>query len=234
MEDDLYDSLTQRLTALETTVQSFSQLTVDLATVSQRLSDLEAKFGLLHDLTGDLEALPKQLDQISKMEALISRLEDNFAMISDVDTFTSLRDLLMEGKFKAADQRTADVLFGLINKDRDTITPDDIETFPVAPLRIIDRLWRKYSGDRFGLSVQLNVYRELGGDLNTLIAQDADLFVQFCDRIGWRQNGRFVVQDDWQASLESPVGFLPMTWWLTPYGLKIGNYILARLIKIGF
>ncbi|HEY9664021.1 MAG TPA: GUN4 domain-containing protein, partial [Allocoleopsis sp.] len=131
------------------------------------------------------------------------------------------------------DQETAKILFGAIHKTSDTITPSDIETFPIAPLRIVDRLWRKYSNDHFGLSIQLRIYQELGGNLNTLIAQDEALFFAFCDRIGWRKNGKLIVRENWEADLSAPQGFLPLTWWVTPYGLKIGNFILARLIKGG-
>lgn len=234
MEDDRYQALEQRLTALESQMESLNHLTGDLSTVSQRLADLEARFGLFNNLVGDISALPQQLDQLSKMEALIARLQDNFSMISDVDIFSHLRDLLAEGRFKEADQETANILFGVINKTAETITPSDIETFPIAPLRIVDRLWRKFSNDRFGLGIQLNIYRELGGDLNTLIAQDADLFLQFCDRIGWRQNGKMLTPENWEPSLSSPPGFLPASWWRTHYGLKSANYVLARLIKGGF
>ncbi len=173
-------------------------------------------------------------ERVTALEALVARLEDNFSMISDIDTFVHLRDYLAEGNFKEADRETAKILFGAINKTPDTISPSDIETYPIAPLRIVDRLWRKYSHDRFGLSTQLKIYRELGGNLNTLIAQDEALIFAFCDRIGWRQNGKFISQGDWEASLSSPEGCLPHTWWSTPYGLKIGNFILARLIKAGF
>lgn len=234
MEDDRYQALEQRLTTLESKMESFNHLTGDLSTVSQRLADLEARFALFNNLVGDLSALPQQLDQLSKMEALITRLQDNFSMISDVDIFSHLWDLLAEGRFKEADQETANILFGVINKTTETITPSDIETFPIAPLRIVDRLWRKFSNDRFGLSIQLNIYRELGGDLNTLIAQDADLFLQFCDRVGWRQNGKMLTPENWEPSLASPPGFLPASWWRTHYGLKSANYVLARLIKGGF
>jgi hypothetical protein len=209
MEDDRYDLLEQRLTALE------------------------SKLELLNNL-GDLSTLSQRLDRLADLEALITRLEDNFSMISDMDTFIHLRDLLAEGNFKAADQETANVLLGIINQTSETITPDDIENYPIAPLRIVDRLWRKYSSDRFGLSAQLNIYRELGGDLNTLIAQDADLFLQFCERIGWRQNGKMISLETWEPNLSSPVGALPAVWWRTHYGLKSANYVLARLIKGGF
>jgi hypothetical protein len=155
-------------------------------------------------------------------------------MIADIDTFVHLRDLLAEENFKAADRETANVLFGVINKSGETITPDDIENYPIAPLRIVDRLWRKYSNDHFGLSIQLNIYRELGGDINTLIAQDAELFLKFCDHVGWRQNGKILNPEAWEPSLSSPAGALPATWWRTHYGLKSANFVLARLIKGGF
>lgn len=202
--------------------------------LDQRLSALESKLESLNHLAGDLATLSQRVDRLSNLEALIDRLQDNFSMIADIDTFIHLRDLLAEGNFKAADQETANVLFGIINKTGATITPDDIETFPIAPLRIVDRLWRKYSNDRFGLSVQLNIYRELGGDLNTLIAQDTELFLKFCDRIGWRQNGKIVTAETWDPSISSPAGALPASWWRTHYGLKSANYVLARLIKGGF
>lgn len=209
-QDNRYELLDRRLTALESKVESLTSVTRDLSSLTQRL------------------------EQLSNMETLLTRLEDNFSMISDVDIFGHLRDCLAESNFKEADQETAKILFDAINKTADSITPDDIETFPVGPLRIVDRLWRKYSNDRFGFSIQLKIYKELGGDLNTLIAQDQELFVAFCDRVGWRQNGKFIMGDDWQAGISSPDGFLPLTWWVTPYGLKLANFILARLIKAGF
>lgn len=209
-QEERYHLLEQRLTALESQMQSFNHL------------------------AGTVETLSQQVAKLSTLEALIDRLQENFSIIADVDTFVHLKDLLSEGDFKAADQETANVLFGIINKTAETITPDDVENFPIAPIRIVDRLWRKYSNDRFGLSTQLNIYRELGGNLNSLIAQDEDLLFAFCDRVGWRQNGKFIFRENWEASLASPEGFLPLTWWVTPYGLKIGNFILARLIKGGF
>jgi len=208
-QDDRYDLLEQRLTALESRLESLSNL-------------------------GDLSTLSQRLERLTVLETLVTRLEDNFSMIADIDTFVHLRDLLAEGNFKAADRETAKVLFGIINKSGETITPDDIENYPIAPLRIVDRLWRKYSNDHFGLSVQLNIYRELGGDINTLIAQDADLFLKFCDRVGWRQNGKILNAETWEPGLSSPAGALPATWWRTHYGLKSANFVLARLIKGGF
>jgi len=211
-QDERYQLLSQRLTALESKIESLCLNT------EKREPATSSESG----------------DRLANLEALLTRLEDNFLLISDVDTFAPLRDLLAESNYKAADQETANILFGIINKTPETITPDDLETFPLSPLRIVDRLWQKYSNDRFGLSIQLNVYRELGGNLNSLIAQDTDLFFRFCDRIGWRQDGKFISPDSWEPSLSSPPGFLPAAWWRTHYGLKSANFVLARLIKGGF
>lgn len=204
--------------------------------LNQRLTALESKIEALcfNNEKKDPSTSSQSGDRLANLEALIARLEDNFLLIADIDTFAPLRDLLAEGNFKAADRETANILFDVISKTADTITPEDVETFPLSPLRIVDRLWRKYSQDRFGLSVQLKIYQELGGDLNTLIAQDEKLFFAFADRIGWRQNGKFILRENWEASLSSPEGFLPLTFWLTPYGLKFGNFILARLMEVGF
>jgi hypothetical protein len=206
----------------------------DYRLLERRLSALESQIESLNNVAKELSDLWQRVDRLAHLEALVARLEDNFSMISDIDTFVRLRDLLAAGNFKEADRETANILVAAINQTSNTITPADIEKFPIAPLRIVDRLWRKYSNDRFGLSIQLKIYRELGGNLNTLIAQDEELIFAFADRIGWRQNGKFIMQSNWEASLSSPEGFLPLTWWITPYGLKIGNFILARLIKVGF
>jgi hypothetical protein len=231
--DDRYSSLEQRVIALESKLEILNHLPEELSTLSERLTALESKLESLNPSSSNLAALTQRLEQLSNLEAMHDRFNDNFSMIADIDTFARLRDLLVEGDFKAADEETATTLFGIINKTADTITPDDIEAFPAAPIRIVDRLWRKYSNDRFGPSVQLKVYRELGGDLNSLIAQDEELFLAFCDRVGWRQNGKFIFGEAFEITPSSPEGFLPASWWKTPYGLKIANFILARLIKIG-
>ncbi len=208
--DQRYEVLEQRLVALEAKVESLSQ-----------------------PATGLTSGLPAG-DRLAHLEALVTRLEENFSLIADIDTFSHLRDLLAAGNFKAADQETAQILMNAIGKTLETIAPSDIETFPLAPLRIVDRLWRKYSSDRFGLSTQLKIYREVGGDFNTVIAQDEAVLLAFCERVGWRKDGKSILQSDWEASLASPAGFLPISWWRTPYGMKIGNFIMARLMKGGF
>jgi hypothetical protein len=89
--------------------------------LNQRLTTLESKIESLTSVAGDLSSLSERLERLSNMESLLTRLEDNFSMISDVDIFGHLRDCLAEGNFKEADQETAKILFNAINKTADTM-----------------------------------------------------------------------------------------------------------------
>lgn len=199
-----------------------------------RIQSLEATVTQLQEQVAQLTGLPNKVESLEKLEAKVNRYQAYFSMIADIDTFKPLQELLEQGDFKAADTETAKILYGFINKDANSITPTDIEEFPAAPLRIVDRLWQQYSQGRFGLSTQLSSYREIGGDINTLIAQDEALMIAFCDRVGWRKNDVYVIRQDWTITPETPTGFLPVRLWVTPYGLKLASFILARLIKVGF
>lgn len=201
--------------------------------LAHRIQALETEVLQLKQELAQFAHLAQTLELVPHLEANVNRYQAYFSMISDIDTFLPIQALLEKGDFKAADQETAKILYGIINQTPNSVTPSDIENFPAAPLRIVDRLWRQYSQDRFGLKVQLQIYQELGGNLNSLIAQDEDLVLAFADRIGWRKGGAFIYHGEWKITDQSPIGFLPFSLWITPYGLKVTNFILARLIKIG-
>ena len=65
-------------------------------------------------------------------------------------------------------------------------------------LQKIDALWSTYSRQHFGLSIQLKIYRELGGTRHF----DSGIWAKFWERVGWMYT-RF------NYSLNSPVGHLP-------------------------
>ncbi|MGB7563323.1 MAG: GUN4 domain-containing protein [Prochlorococcaceae cyanobacterium] len=182
-------------------------------------------------LEAALAALTAQLESLT---AQVQQHEENFSLVSDVARYLPLRDLLAAGRFQEADEQTQVILFDCINSSLDDVTPEEIETFPVTPLRILDQIWRSHSGGRFGFGVQLGIYRELGGTIDTLIAQDVDLYRAFCDRVGWRKDGQFIEPQDQDVSETAAAGALPRRCWSTPYGMKITNLILARLISAGF
>lgn len=64
---------------------------------------------------------------------------------------------------------------------------DDIDNFPCADLRTIDRLWVAASKGRFGFSVQKEIYQSLGGTRQ----YDEKIWEAFGDRVGWRKGGNW-------------------------------------------
>ena len=211
--------LLTRLSEIEAKLQQLSQL----STLSERVARLEEK----------LEQNPAQLSQPSgDISERVSRLEDQLIMVSDVDRYGKLRDLLAAGNFKEADRETTRVLLEVATKDRDSLTPEDIRKFPCSVLRIIDRLWLTYSKERFGFSVQARIYRDQGGTLDTLVAQDIKVIESLAERVGWLKNKKeqFSNYDNWDFTLEAPVGCFPANWWWpSPYGLKMVNFHFTRL-----
>ena len=86
---------------------------------------------------------------------------------------------------------------------------EDAENFPCKELRTIDNLWLEYSEGRFGISVQQEIYKNLGGTKQDLI-EDANVFGVFGDRVGWRKQGSWIYYKDLNYSLSAPTGQLPV------------------------
>ncbi|WP_094556073.1 GUN4 domain-containing protein [Synechococcus sp. 1G10] len=185
----------------------------------------------LHERVGALEAAVSALsERLHSLASQVLQHEESFALVSDVARYAPLRDLLAAGRFRDADVETANVLFDCINTTLENVTPEEIKTFPIGPLRIVDQLWRNHSDGKFGFSVQERLYRSLGGTLDTLIAQDVDLYQTFCDRLGWHSEGQFTEADGTDDISAMPEGALPRCCWFSSYGMKITNLLLVRLI----
>jgi len=80
-----------------------------------------------------------------------------------------------------------------------------MDNFPCEDLRTIDQLWVKYSGGRFGFSVQAKIYRELGGTRK----YNERVWDAFGDRVGWRVNNIWIYYKDVTFDLKAPHGHLP-------------------------
>jgi hypothetical protein len=126
--------------------------------------------------------------------------------------YHQLRNFLAAQKWLEADQETIKVLYQAINKQKfqstsivsvlgiipNSLSSTDLKKLPEDDLIIIDKLWRKYSKRKFGISVQALIYQEEKED-----------YYSFCNRVGWRKHGRWVGYNDLNWSLNSPLGHLP-------------------------
>lgn len=115
-----------------------------------------------------------------------------------------LQDLLVQKKFQEADTLTQNYLcelVGLIKKQkRQWLYFTDINLLPTDDLLMIDLLWRIYSLDKFGFSVQRKIWLSNSCNWNKL-----------WETIGWTKNGnmiRYPVEFIW--SIDAPSGHLPL------------------------
>ena len=167
-------------------------------------------------------------ERVSRLE---KRLDDALMLLADTYRYGKLRELLEAGNWKEADLETTRVMIEITGKaELDEITPDDLKKFPCNAIMVIDQIWQKYSNNRFGFSVQLRLYQGLGGNMDTIRAQENKYLQMTTEKIGWRVNGKLVEYDDFNFSLDAAEGALPGNWWNSPYGAKMANFFLARLI----
>ena len=127
--------------------------------------------------------------------------------------YNPLRNLLAEGKWKEANSETARTMLQAADRGKAWdnawwLRTKDIYNFSCEDLLIIDRLWLKFSGDRFGFSVQKEIYEELGGTRE----YNKEVFQNFGDRIGWWKKGEnWLDYDELTFNLdEAPMAHLPV------------------------
>jgi hypothetical protein len=173
------------------------------------------------------------LAQLQTLTERVNQLEARQMLVPDIDRYGKLQQFLMAGNFRSADEETAEVILETANRIRDTLTPEDMMQIPCNVLRVIDRLWKEYSDGRFGFSKQLELYQSVGGNLNTLRANDAETIRKFGDIVGWRANDEWRIDDyeTWDFTLTAPAGAFPAIWWNSPYGLKMATFCFTRLLE---
>ncbi|WP_258005450.1 GUN4 domain-containing protein, partial [Cylindrospermopsis raciborskii] len=121
--------------------------------------------------------------------------------------YTKLETLLKSQDFRKADIETAIVMLAVANRQSEGwLRTEDAENFTCKELRTIDNLWLKYSQGKFGISVQQEIYKNLGGTKQF----DVNVWRSFGDRVGWRKDGSWLKYSDLNNfSLSAPTGHLP-------------------------
>ena len=185
----------------------------------------------LAQLSTQLTAVKQQLEQLPELAGTVQKIESTLALVPDVYRFQPLQQHLEAGNWWEADLATIQLIVDIAGAvDIEELTPTTIRHIPCNALQTIDRLWSDASGGRFGFAAQARVYVELGGSLNTTIEQNADVIAAWGDRLGWREGNRWRKCSELDFSLNAPVGCHPSQWWNSPYGSKMTNYFLARLL----
>lgn len=177
--------------------------------------------------------LTEILSELKSLSERLSQIEEKLLLVTDLDRYGKLQSLLAQGNFKDADAETTRVILDAVAKQRDNLTPEDMLKFPCNVLQVIDRLWQNYSQNRFGFSVQLQIYLDVGGNIDTLRAQNVQILEKFGEQVGWRRNNQWQTDtyEQWDFSLNAPVGSFPAVWWKSPYGLKMATFCFMRLLE---
>ncbi|BAS59270.1 TIR protein [Leptolyngbya boryana NIES-2135] len=107
--------------------------------------------------------------------------------------YMPLGKMLKAGKWKQADQETLRVMLQTMGRQREGwLRVEDVQKFPCLDLRMIDRLWLKYSDGRFGFSTQIKIWQECGSP--TDYTQD---WCTFSARVGWYMAEGFILYPNW-------------------------------------
>ncbi|NER92132.1 MULTISPECIES: GUN4 domain-containing protein [unclassified Moorena] len=152
---------------------------------------------------------------------------DNYYPRHSVD-YSKLQQLLSEGKWREADYQTYLVMLAVFGrKEGDWIRPEEIKNFPTSDLLAIDKLWRKYSSDKFGFSIQKKIYIDNKQSVEKLSIQDSGIIsnesVEFVKRVGWQMDSyKDLIFDITQA----PKGHLPGCWAFRFFGF--GWYLMSH------
>ena len=130
------------------------------------------------------------------------------------DRYRELVNYLASGSWKEADQETYQLMLQAVGKkaeQRGYLELEEVRSFPCEDLRIIDRLWVKFSGGKFGFSVQQQIWVEVGGKLD--FGQDEAAarraYAKMSDRNGWRQAGKYISYEMVTFDTSAPAGHLP-------------------------
>ena len=183
------------------------------------------------DFLARLTQLEKTMSQ--RLEILEEKVETLSIINEGSYRYAQLKQYLMEGKIKEADLETTRIMLEVSgHATNETLKPEDLQQFPVAPIKLIDHLWQTYSNDRFGFSVKLKLYYQVGGTLDSLISQDIDPLLKLGKAIGAYQNDRWLDFNELEFSLDAPIGLFPYQWWDSPYGAKMINFFMMRLINL--
>lgn len=206
-------------------------------------SDFEHQLGAIQQLMSqmitEMASLRAEMSGLAQLPQQVKQLERRLMVVGDLYRYEALHEHLEAQRWFEADKETVMLIAEIAGvSDLEELSPHDIRSFSCGELQVIDRLWTTYSEGHFGFTVQLQVYQDLGGTLETLIGEDTRLIQRWGAQLGWRggisdenpEGDRWRKCDELDFSLNAPQGCHPSRWWNSPYGSRMTNYFLQRLM----
>ncbi|NEO56291.1 MAG: GUN4 domain-containing protein [Okeania sp. SIO3B5] len=159
----------------------------------ETLREIQLILGLRDEDIADIKK--RFLPESSESESETSPQSDEIELLSDKNVdYTKLRDFLANEEWKEADMETARCMLKVAEREKQGyLEIEDIENFPFIDLCTIDRLWVKYSGGKFGFSVQKKIYQNFRGTKQF----NVKIWKKFGDKVGWRKGGILGIGKEW-------------------------------------
>jgi len=105
------------------------------------------------------------------------------------DLYTALEKYLQQMKWREADEETVWIFYRVVAKGNyEELDLDDLlDNFSCETLKKINQLWLENSNNKFGISIQMEIYQslEVAKDLN------GEPWENFCNLVGWKK------EDEW-------------------------------------
>lgn len=192
------------------------------------VSDLLAKAGYKIQLSE--QTTPDTLDLAEREKAIAKPHQESGeavdASVRELNAkrgvdYDRLRNLLAIGKWREADEETRSLILCLVCREIEgSLRARDINKLPSQDLQTIDKLWVKYSGGRFGFSVQKRLWQDVVGSRAN---PGYGTLRRFGERVGWYVKGSWLSWSNLSFSVDSaPIGYLPTTSFMI-YGNRLLN-----------
>jgi GUN4-like len=143
----------------------------------------------------------------------------------------NLQQLLQQQQWQAADLETKATLLEISQRQQaGFLRVEDLEKIDCTAWRSIDNLWRNYSNNHFGSSVQARLWQSVGGTS----APDWDAWCRFGLLTGWYTGERWLHWNDVEFSLNAPRGHLPRNGGLMGWGLGdfwVGCEMFSAIVR---
>ena len=167
------------------------------------------------------ESLSKKIIETNNISVNISENLSKNRLASMIDSsliepdapiinYEKLEACLQAKHWQEADTETREILLKILIKDTgDRLDKNELTRLSCEDLLTIDRLWQKYSYQRFGFSIQKQIWQKMGGTTNNI--NDSETYYRFLQKIGWLND-----QHEWLSwfeldfTLDSPIGHLPI------------------------
>ncbi|GEM_PF-6093454 len=139
----------------------------------------------------------KYISRTSPLFKIVLRTEQ------EVD-YTKLRNLLATQNWKEADLETCKVILQAAGKkENELLLEEDINKISSLDWRTVNSLWLVSSDGHFGLSIQKDIWKELGRKL------DYETECELGNRLEWRINKTWLIHSQLSFNLKAAKGHLP-------------------------